>query len=163
MPPLWIGFENSSGLILAHNSCPFDYCDTNASRFTLNNTEALCRLHRTGILCQRYQQGLSLVFGSFQWKNCTNAYFTLVLVFIIAGVVLVLSQPDSCRWNIKWTDFYANIVKIHQAIVFPASQTNVVTVLLAWLNLDLGIEVCFFEGFDAHTRTWLQYIFPVYI
>ena len=59
--------------------------------------------------------------------------------------------------------FYANIVKIDQAIIFSASQTNVITVLLAWLNLDLGMEVCFFERFDAHTRTWLQYLFPVYI
>ena len=47
---------------------------------------------------------------------------------------------------------YANIVRIHHAIIFPPGHTNIVTVLLAWLNLDLGIEVCFYDGFDAHAH-----------
>ena len=54
-------------------------------------------------------------------------------------------------------------MRIHHAIIFPPGDTNVVTVLTAWLNLDLGIELCFYNGFDVYTRTWLQFIFPVYI
>ena len=34
---------------------------------------------------------------------------------------------------------------------------------IAWLNLDLGIETCSFNGLDAYAKTWLQYIFPLYI
>ena len=34
---------------------------------------------------------------------------------------------------------------------------------VAWLNLDIGIDVCFFDGLDAYTKTWLQLAFPVYI
>ena len=34
---------------------------------------------------------------------------------------------------------------------------------IAWLNLDLGIETCFFVGLDAYSRTWLQFVFPIYI
>ena len=34
---------------------------------------------------------------------------------------------------------------------------------IAWLNLDLGIEVCFFNGLDAYGRVWLQFLFPAYI
>ena len=34
---------------------------------------------------------------------------------------------------------------------------------VAWLNLDIGIDVCFFDGLDAYTKTWLQLAFPTYI
>ena len=37
------------------------------------------------------------------------------------------------------------------------------SVFVAWLNLDLGIEACFYEGMDAYGQTWLQYLFPAYI
>ena len=31
------------------------------------------------------------------------------------------------------------------------------------MNLDLGIETCFFDGMDAYTKAWLQFVFPVYV
>ena len=34
---------------------------------------------------------------------------------------------------------------------------------IAWLNLDLGIETCFFDGMDAYSMTWLQFVLPIYI
>ena len=37
------------------------------------------------------------------------------------------------------------------------------TVFIAWLNLDLGIETCFFDGMDEYTKTWLQFVFPIYV
>ena len=33
---------------------------------------------------------------------------------------------------------------------------------IAWLNLDVGIETCFFKGLNAFWKTWLQYVFPFY-
>ena len=40
---------------------------------------------------------------------------------------------------------------------------NILTVFTAWLNLDLGIETCFYDGLTAYTQTWLQFVFPVYV
>ena len=37
---------------------------------------------------------------------------------------------------------------------------NPLTVFIAWLNLDLGIETCFFHGLDGYWKTWLQFVFP---
>ena len=59
--------------------------------------------------------------------------------------------------------FYANIVAANSAIFFPSSEPNFPTVFVAWLNLDIGIDVCFFDGLDAYTKTWLQLAFPVCI
>ena len=34
---------------------------------------------------------------------------------------------------------------------------------MAWLNLDLGIETCFYDGFNAYAMAWLQFMFPIYV
>ena len=36
-------------------------------------------------------------------------------------------------------------------------------IFVAWLNLDIGIDVCFIDGLDAYIKTWLQLAFPAYI
>ena len=41
--------------------------------------------------------------------------------------------------------------------------SQVATVFIAWLNLNIGFDVCFFPGLDAYSKTWLQLAFPVYI
>ena len=30
-------------------------------------------------------------------------------------------------------------------------------------NLDFGIETCFYNGLDTYSKTWLQFVFPVYL
>ena len=39
----------------------------------------------------------------------------------------------------------------------------VVSQFISWLNLDLGIEVCLFDGLDGYWNTWLQFAFPAYL
>jgi len=40
---------------------------------------------------------------------------------------------------------------------------NPLIVFIAWLDLDLGIDTCFYEGMDAYAKAWLQFVFPTYI
>ena len=48
--------------------------------------------------------------------------------------------------------------------LFPHSTSNkLLSIFIAWLNLDLGIETCFYNGLDAYAKTWLQFLLPVYI
>ena len=64
--------------------------------------------------------------------------------------------------------FYANIVWTYQSVFFSQEQ-NMNSVLLflkvfiAWINLDFGIEICFIDELSAFCKTWLQFIFPLYI
>ena len=58
---------------------------------------------------------------------------------------------------------YANILHSNRAIFFPDGHSSPATVFIAWINLDLGIETCFFSGMNAYIKTWLQLVFPVYI
>ena len=66
--------------------------------------------------------------------------------------------------------FYANIVWVNSGNFFMTPKLfglrvlqQVLTVFITWLNLDLGIETCFFHGMDVYIQTWLQFAFPFYI
>ena len=59
--------------------------------------------------------------------------------------------------------FYANIVKANEYLLYNNKQTNTLAVFIAWLSLDLGIETCFFNGLTAYGKTWLQFVFLLYI
>ena len=41
--------------------------------------------------------------------------------------------------------------------------TLLLRVFIAWVNLDLGISTCFYNGMDTYAKTWLQFVFPLYI
>eukprot|EP00731_Ephydatia_muelleri_P035467 Em0126g10a len=62
---------------------------------------------------------------------------------------------------------YANVFRINDNIFFPASQRSplvqFLSIAIAWFNLDFGIEICFYDGMDSYTKTWLQFAFPFYI
>ena len=59
--------------------------------------------------------------------------------------------------------FYANIIGPNRTIFLPVESTNAFSIFIAWLNLDFGIETCFYNGMDVYSKTWLQFVFPVYI
>jgi hypothetical protein len=91
----------------------------------------------------------------------------ILFTFVFAGIFLVITL---LVLNVKVADglinsfiFYANIVAASGAVFFPSSEPSFPTVFTAWLNLDIGFEVCFFPGLDAYLKTWLQLAFPVYI
>ena len=88
--PFWVGYDNASdGLILSPH-CPFDYCKSKPVQFKLNETDLQCDYNRSGLLCGSCQPGLSLVLGSNRCLRCSNNYLSLLIVFAVAGVILVL-------------------------------------------------------------------------
>ena len=88
----WIGFyeENVSGILL-HDHCPFDYCKETQMWINISSADQQCAFNRTGILCGKCKEGLSLVLGSSRCLQCSNSYLSLVIVFALAGVLLVLA------------------------------------------------------------------------
>jgi len=93
----------------------------------------------------------------------------LLIPFAIAGIVLVtlmkLLNLTVSEGTLNGLIFYANIIGANQATFFPSTSTHcpVLIVFIAWLNLDLGIETCFFNGLNGYWKTWLQFVFPAYI
>ena len=163
----WVRYDNNTeGLILSPH-CPFDYCKSGLYNLTLNNTNVQCNHNRSGILCGGCKPGLSIVFGTSQCLPCTNSYVLLLALFAIAGIILV-ALLFTCKLTVaagtlSGLIFYANMVGSNRNIFFPPGEESVLTVFIAWLNLDVGIQTCFFDGMDAYSKTWLQFAFPVYI
>ena len=81
----------------------------------------------------------------------------LILPFALAGVVLVavllLLNLSVAVGTVNGLIFYANVVQVNRSIFFPLGKTNILTVFIAWLNLDLGIETCIYDGMDAYAFT----------
>lgn len=165
--PVWVGYSSEENLLMAHRSCPLQFCESRSVNFTIDKADLQCHSGHSGILCGGCKENLSSVFGSSACRECSNSYLSLCLAFFMAGLFLVATMIYGdltlSQGSFNGLSFYANIVRVHHSILFPPDHTNVVTVFIAWLNLDLGIEVCFYDGMDSYARTWLQYLFPAYI
>ena len=59
--------------------------------------------------------------------------------------------------------FYANIVNAYKSILLPFQGTSFVTVFVSLLNLELGIDTCYFPGMDTCIKTGLNLAFPIYV
>ena len=164
----WVGYDQSNGVIV-HPHCPFDYCASHTVVFSLNNTDMQCAYNRSGLLCGACKTGYSLVLGTFQCRKCNKKYDNLVLLipFAVMGVALVfllfVCKLTVATGTLSGLVFYANIVEDNRTMFLPVESTDAFSVFIAWLNLDFGIETCFYEGMDAYSKTWLNLVFPVYI
>ena len=58
---------------------------------------------------------------------------------------------------------YANIVIAHSYVFVPLAKPSYITVFIAWMSLDLGINTCLYNGMDMYAKVWLQLVFPLYV
>ena len=156
------------GGLIVYRSCPTDYCKSNTSvNITLDNLDIQCDLNRGKMLCGACINGSSLMLGGFSCGVCSNTFLALLIPFVMAGIVLVfiltILRLTVATGMINSIILYANIVQVNRVIFFPYSTRNILTVFIAWLNLDLGFQSCFYDGMDAYAQTWLQLCFPLYI
>lgn len=121
------------------------------------------------MLCGGCQQGFSLSLGNSQCLKCSNLYLLLMIAFLVAGILFVAFLTV---FNLTVADgtlgvliYYANIVQVNSSIFFPSGKTTVLTIFIAWHNLDLGIQTCFSDGLDMYryVKAWLHFIFPIYV
>ena len=170
---VWISKVFDPNGILVHKYCPFGYCKTDNVSLNLNNSDEQCAFNHSGLICGACQPYLSLAIGSSRCLSCpNNNHVALLLAFAAAGFVLVLFikflNMTVAQGTINGLIFYANIIWANQSILFPnpmetSAFLQFLKTFLAWLNLDLGIETCFILGLDAYWKTWLQFVFPIYV
>ena len=157
---------------IIHKHCPFDYCHPPTENISVNlnienGANELCAFNRSGKLCGSCEDGLSLSLGGSRCRPCSNDWLALLIGFAIAGVALVAFllklNFTVAVGTFNGLIFYANIFAANRAIFFPHDETKLLTVFIAWLNLDFGFETCFYDGMDGYVKTWLQLAFPLYV
>ena len=167
----WYENETYQGLI-HYKTCPRNYCKRGEETISLENPDTQCDLSRSGLLCGECATNHSLMLGSSRCHVCPNTYLALLLPFAVAGIALVVFlsflRLTVATGMINSVILYANFVQINRSIFLPTDSTrnmftNILTVFIAWMNLDLGFEICFYDGMTAYAQTWLQFAFPLYV
>lgn len=95
----------------------------------------------------------------------------LILPIGILGILLIvllfLLHLTVAAGTINGLLIYANIVQANHQVFLPTKTANpfqfFYTIFIGWLNLDLNIETCFYEGMGIYAYSWLQFSFPVYL
>ena len=173
----WIGKIGSNDTTIAVSS-ECRYCRAKITNY--NSSNQLCIANRTGILCGQCIEGYSLKLGEYECADCskTGLFITVLLtaVFATVGVLLVffllVFNLTVSTGVINGFIFYSNMVYLMSDTLLPLDRDesshlqNVIQLLLkiqAWTNLDFGISVCYYDGYDTYTSAWMQFVFPLYI
>ena len=181
----WLGIisktENETEIAF-NKFCPFDFCDVKVSHnINVHQPESAniqCAFNRSGILCGGCKPKLSKVFGSSHCVDCMSHYSVLralglVLAFTTSGILLVLFlgvlDMTVTEGTLNAIIFYMNVVSVNRSTFFgPPKGGNtvpmkVLKVFVSWMNLDLGHDVCFYNGMNAIEKTVFQFLFPLYL
>ena len=180
----WITYFNDTMTDVTDNEdffiypyCPPDYCQSPNEPIPVNlnepqGSDAQCANSHQGILCGSCQIEFSLSLGGSKCIKCPNNWWyerfaVIIISSLLAGIVLVVVllvlNLTVAIGTINSIIFYANIIYSNRRVYFGQSNLTLIPVFISWLNLDIGIDTCFFEGMDAYAKTWLQLAFPVYI
>ena len=166
-------------LLVYSRYCPPGYCKPKETKVYINTSieifdqDVQCAFNRTGILCGTCKKGFSLVLGSSKCLECSNYYLILLLAFAMAGILLVLlltaCNLTVTEGTINGLLFYCNIISSNHPLFFKSDLTksqvlySVPKIFIDWVNLELGISTCFYDGMTAYAKAWLKFVFPIYI
>ena len=158
---------------LLYPHCPFDYClpTVHINLNVPNGADAQCANNHSGLLCGSCKPGLSLSLGSSLCIPCSKAWHrdivAVLISFFVSGILLVISilvlNLTVAVGTLNGIIFYANIIGANTSIFFPTANLRFLSILLSWLNLEVGFDACFYNGMDTYWKTWLQLAFPAYI
>ena len=165
----WVGSVPSGGIGIV-DDCPFEYCNVSKT-INLHSPDLQCKHNHSGVYCGQCQGNQSMMLGSSQCTSaCSNTYLLLLIPFAIMGVALVafLLACDFTVANgtINIFILYAFVIKLNAYLFFSPSCNPVMKILsvfISWLNLDLGIETCFYENMESIGKVWLQFAFSFYV
>ena len=166
----WFGYNKRYVIICS--TCPLNYCGKKKSVAMGSHPHVQCDNNRGGILCSSCISNYSLMLGSWKCKNCSGIhrynFIWMTLLFALAGVLLVAFlmslKMTVSSGTLNGLIMYANILSVSGLLDYRNCSINpFLRAFISWINLDLGIEVCFFSGMDVYQKTWLQFVFPFYI
>ena len=166
------GTDNSSGYLI-YPHCPLDYCvppypNVQINLNIVNGSNIQCANNRSGMLCGVCQPGFSLSLGISHCIRCPKDWYkqfvAILIVALLAGIVLIallmILNLTVAVGTLNGLIFYANIIGANSSTFFPHSSTKFLSIFMSWLNLEVGFDICFFEGMDTYWKTWLQLAFP---
>ena len=127
----------------------------------------MCNGGRTGILCGHCHGNHSVIFGSSKCQVCTDMWLITLVMFAVLGVLLVAAlfflNLTVTQGTLYGLIFFANIIQVNTSIFFSQSILNPMKVIVSFVNLDLRLPLCFYDGMDDADKAGLQFVFPAYL
>ena len=138
------------------------------SKLNLRYPDLQCQFKRTSLLYSQCSHHLSMIFGSSRCIECSNLHILIIAIVIVAGVdfviLLYLLNRTVTNEIISGIIFYANIISVNDsAFLVNDNVFKPLKVFISFVNLDLGIKTCFYNGMDSYIKMWLQLFFPFYL
>ena len=143
---------------------------------TQSNISDQCEKGWGGRLCAHCETNYSLSLGFptcvITEEHCSVWKLVLLLfAFLLAGVLLVcflaIFNLTVAEGAFNGLVFFANCIHANQNSFFQmehkSSTTSFFRVFIAWLNLDLGFQVCLYSGMTAYQKFWLECGFLLYL
>ena len=168
---MWIGYyvDDNRSLAIGHH-CPVFYCNNIIFQKGILLEELLdrkqCQQQRSGIMCSECAEGTSSVFGSFRCQKCSHGWTVLVLIFALAGVLIIallfLFNFTILQGTIQGIVLYANTLGL-LGDFYEDYGVKYLYIPIALMNFDLGFETCFFNGMNEFSKAFLQFAFPLYL
>ena len=142
--------------------------DTNvaiADSDDLSNSVPLCIDNREGLLCSQCPPGYSVVFGSYECKQCSNWWLFTLIIYAVSGPLLIY-----LLYALKLTlttGSLNGIIFCVQLLGFidpPSVDKKEMNILLNdWTNYDLSFPLCLYNGMTELWKYGLVIIYQVYI
>ena len=163
----WISADKHMTKIMYTTECYLDYCLAHSTiGIHLNESQLRCANNRIGIMCGECAEGYSSVLGGTSCKKCSNIWLFLIAVCASAGILLVvllfMLNLTVVNGDIYGILFCVNTLNVYTSRIFP-SQHSFMYLPIMLANLDIGVEVCFYDGMTSYHTMWLQLIFPFYV
>jgi predicted outer membrane repeat protein len=165
----WFGQDQELGFV--YEECSLDYCESNLT-YVNNNTDIQCNedFGRTGLVCSECQPGYSATFGSNRCVYCSHYYLFTIPVFLILGLLLVLIitflNITIADGYINGVIFFCDIISVYKAFFTRSiSHTgyHLMFIPASFINLDVGFELCFYDGMTTLIRSAFYLFFPFYL
>ena len=116
--------------------------------------------------------GYSSSYGSPRCIKCPSNWLKnfvlIIMASLVGGIVLVILML-ALNMTVAVGTFNGILLYVHivatnaDTYFFPFLTPNVVTVFISWLNLDIGVDICLFEGMDPTIKAIAQLFFPSYV
>ena len=161
---------------LSYKQCPSDYCHSSTSPVYIDfsnkdGPDVQCAFNHTGVLCGGCTLNHSLSLGSSHCIECPPLWSTICIIIVVASVIagilivilMLFLNLTVATGTLNATIFYANVLAANKQLFMPFDKPNFHSVIIDWLNLEVGFDVCFFKGLNPYGKVWLQLIFPLYM
>ena len=142
----------------------------------LVNHLPLCPPTKTGPLCSTCAtvNGMkySVVFGSSECKQCSNWWLLTLILYTIAGPLLIYLlfalKLTLTTGTLNGIIFYAQGIgiidlKFSSSHHIATSLYSLTHAFLLMLNLNLGFPLCFYNGMTELWKAGLSLLFPLYL